>query len=192
MIINSKSDVAESILDFWYADEIKKAWFSSTPALDNKIRIDYTSLWQKAVQGKLKDWQNSANGCLALIILLDQFPLNMFRGTSQSFSSEQQAVTVCYHAIKQGFDQAIMQQAGGMEKIAFLYMPLMHSENSKDQDNAVKYFAATGLKGNLRFAEHHRQIIKEYGRFPHRNAILGRESSIKEQHYLSSKAAFLG
>jgi uncharacterized protein (DUF924 family) len=171
---------------------MKKAWFSSTSMLDHKIRISYESLWKKATEGKLNNWQNSANGCLALIILLDQFPLNMFRGESQSFSSEQQAVSVCYQAIQQGFDEEIMQQAGGMEKIAFFYMPLMHSEKRKDQDNAVRYFEATGLEDNLRFAKHHRQIIREYGRFPHRNTILGRKNSVKEQQYLQSKAAFLG
>jgi uncharacterized protein (DUF924 family) len=150
----------KDIIDFWYSDHIKKAWFSSTPALDTTIQEQYEYLWQKAIQDKLNNWKNTANGCLALIILLDQFPLNMFRGTKQSFSSEQRAVAICYHAIKKGFDQDIMQQSG-TEKIAFLYMPLMHSEKIDDQNNAVKYFQATGITANIRFAKHHQNIIKK-------------------------------
>lgn len=161
------------------AIDILNFWFSSTPELDGEILDHYESLWKKATQGELKDWTNTADGCLALIILLDQFPLNMFRGTALSFSSEQQAITVCYHAIKEGFDQEIMQQSG-LEKIAFLIMPLMHSEKITDQDNAVKYFTAIGIESNLRFAKHHREIIKKYGRFPHRNAIFGRAPTLKK------------
>ncbi|MCK5895487.1 MAG: DUF924 domain-containing protein [Cocleimonas sp.] len=182
---------SQDILTFWYSNRIKKAWFSSTPQLDAEIRKHYEALWQRATQGGLDDWQQSAKGCLALIILLDQFPLNMFRNKPQSFSSEQQAITICYHAIKKGFDQEIIQQSG-TEKIAFLYMPLMHSENIENQDNAVKYFKIVGLEENTRFALHHRKIIREYGRFPHRNAILGRENSIEETAYLNSNTAFLG
>jgi len=185
------SITAQELLDYWYSDDIKKAWFSSTADIDADIRQRYEKLWQQATQGKLNDWMNSAEGCLALIILLDQLPLNMFRGTKQSFSSEQQAVSVCYHAIKHRFDQDIIQQSGE-DKIAFLYMPLMHSENIDDQNNAVKYFVATGLEGNIRFAKHHRTLIEKYGRFPHRNAILGRENTADEKEYLRSKEAFLG
>jgi uncharacterized protein (DUF924 family) len=191
MSANNVHHTPASILDFWHSDEIKKAWFASTPELDAQILNQYESLWQKATQGELEDWKNTADGSLALIILLDQFPLNMFRSTPQSFSSEQQAISVCYHAIKEGFDQEIMQQSG-TERIAFLYMPLMHSEKITDQDNAVKYFVATGIEGNIHFAKHHREIIRKYGRFPHRNAILGRENSVTEDLYLESKEAFLG
>ncbi|MCK5814044.1 MAG: DUF924 domain-containing protein [Cocleimonas sp.] len=191
MNTNNYHHTSADILDFWYSDNIKKAWFSSTPELDMKIHARYEFLWKKAIQGKLEDWKNTADGCLALIIILDQFPLNMFRNTAQSFSSEQQAVAVCYHAIKEGFDQDIMQQSGA-EKIAFLYMPLMHSERMIDQDNAVNCFVASGLEGNIRFAKHHREIIKKYGRFPHRNALLGRNNTAEESIYLASKEAFLG
>jgi uncharacterized protein (DUF924 family) len=189
--MNSHRHTSTDIINFWYSDKIKTMWFASTPLLDANIREHYKVLWQKAVKNELKDWENTANGCLALIILLDQFPLNMFRGTQQSFSSEQHAVTVCYHAIKKGFDQDIIQQSG-TEKIAFLYMPLMHSEKIEDQENAVKYFQATDSEGNIRFAKHHRNIIRQYGRFPHRNAILGRKNSTAEEKYLHSKTAFLG
>ena len=186
-----KNTKANELLDFWYSADTKKAWFSSTTVIDSNIRQRYENLWQQATQGELHDWINSAEGCLALIILLDQLPLNMFRGTKKSFSSEQQAVKVCYHAIKNSFDQEIIHQSAN-EKIAFLYMPLMHSENMDDQNNAVKYFEATSLKGNIRFAKHHRDIIEKYGRFPHRNDILNRENTAAENEYLNSEEAFLG
>ncbi|HIO92299.1 MAG TPA: DUF924 domain-containing protein [Leucothrix mucor] len=179
------------ILDFWYADDMKKAWFSSTPEIDENIRQRYEKLWQIAINKDLDDWKNTADGCLALIILLDQLPLNMFRGTAQSFSSEQQAVAACYHAIKEGFDQDIIKQSGS-DRIAFLYMPLMHSEDISDQNNAVKYFEAAELKGNINFAKHHRKIIEKFARFPHRNKVLGRKNSTDETVYLNSKEAFLG
>ena len=182
---------AQALLSFWYSDDIKKAWFASTQEIDTTIRQRYENLWQHAIQGELNDWMKTANGCLALIILLDQLPLNMFRGTVQSFSSEQQAVKVCYHAIEKGFDNDIIAQSGN-EKIAFLYMPLMHSENLADQDNSVKYFLKAGLEENIRFAKHHRDIVETYGRFPHRNNILGRVSTPAEKAYLDSKNAFLG
>ena len=185
------NSTVNELLNFWYSSNVKKAWFSSTPEIDTNIRQRYESLWKHATQGELNDWMKSANGCLALIILLDQLPLNMFRGTMQSFSSEQQAVKVCYHAIKYGFDQEIIQQSGD-KRIAFLYMPLMHSEKMEDQNNAVKYFEAIGLDGNIRFAKHHRGIIEKYGRFPHRNKVLRRVNTDAENEYLNSKEAFLG
>lgn len=179
------------LLAFWYSEEMRKAWFSSTQEIDENIKQRYEKLWQHAVDGELEDWKNTADGCLALIILLDQLPLNMFRGTAKSFSTEQLAVKVCYHAIEQGFDQDIMHDTG-LSRISFLYMPLMHSENMIDQDNAVKYFVAADLEGNIRFAKHHRDIVEKHGRFPHRNAILGRENTAEEEAYLNSKEAFLG
>lgn len=179
------------LLDFWYADKMKQAWFASTPNIDNDIKQRYERLWQHAVDRELEDWKNTADGCLALIILLDQLPLNMFRGSIKSFSTEQQAVKVCYHAIEQGFDQDIIRETG-LSRVSFLYMPLMHSEKLDDQNNAVKYFEAADLESNLRFAKHHREIVRQYGRFPHRNTILGRENTAKEATYLKSKEAFLG
>lgn len=182
---------ANDILDFWYSDEIRQSWFSSTPELDALIRDKFEALWLSAKNGELEAWMKTAEGCLALAIILDQFPLNMFRGEAKSFSTEQQAVSVSYHAIEKGFDQELIKQRG-VEQIAFLYMPLMHSENMQDQQNSVKYFEKAGLEHNLRFAKHHLGIVEKFGRFPHRNAILGRENTPEEITYLLSKEAFTG
>jgi len=129
----------------------------------------------------------SAEGCLALVILLDQLPLNMFRGRPESFQTEAQARTIAGFAIKRGFDETL----GGARR-AFLYMPYMHSESPDDQDRSVQLYERAGLQDNLAFARHHREIVCRYGRFPHRNAILGRPSSREELEYLASDGAFTG
>lgn len=178
---------ATDIIQFWYHPPMSQHWFNSNAAIDTEIRQRFSAIWEQAQTGQLKAWENHAEGCLALCIVLDQFPLNMFRGQAKSFSTEQQAVIVCKQAVVQGFDQQLPQQ-----QLAFLYMPLMHSENLADQDESVRLFTAAGLNANTRFAQHHREIIRRFGRFPHRNAILGRSSTAEEISYLNSKAAFTG
>lgn len=175
------------ILDYWYSDKMRKHWFASTESLDEEIRNNYQASWQMAADGNLKHWNTSPEGCLALSIILDQLPLNMFRNTAKSFSTEQLAIETTRHAISMGFDDNIEK-----DKRAFLYMPLMHSENMDDQDLSVQMFKKSNLKENLRFAEHHRKIISTYGRFPHRNQILGRTSTAAEINYLNSDQAFKG
>lgn len=177
----------QDILDYWYAPEMRSRWFNSTPELDAAIRECFEQTWEAAVRGELNAWLSSPSGCLALEIILDQFPLNMFRGTAKSFSSEHLAIAVAKHAIAQGFDRRI-----DPAQLAFLYMPLMHSEDLADQDLSVELFAAAGLDNNLRFAKHHREIVRRFGRFPHRNAILGRSSTSEEIDYLNSDEAFKG
>lgn len=175
------------ILDFWFSDDIRRAWFRSTPELDALIRDRFEAAWHLAARGGMDHWAASADGALALVIMLDQLPLNMFRGRAEAFATEQKAVAVCRQAIDDGLDR---QLAG--ERLAFLYMPLMHSENLADQDRAVALFEAAGLDDNLRFARHHRELIRRFGRFPHRNAVLGRQGTAEELAYLASKEAFLG
>jgi len=178
---------AESIIEYWYSDEVKSKWFNSTIEFDKELKSKYESIWKDALRGELMAWSENAEGCLALVIILDQFPLNMFRGEVESFSSEAMAVRITKKAIEQGFNKNIDK-----EKVAFLYMPLMHSENIEDQNISVKLFEEAGLMDNLRFAKHHRDIIEKYGRFPHRNKILQRESSQDEINYLNSDEAFTG
>ncbi len=177
----------EEVLDFWFTKPISDHWFSSTPKIDQQITDSYQSIWEQAKAGEFDDWKSSADGCLALCILLDQLPLNMFRGEAQSFSTEQQAVGIAKYAIKAGFDNEISN-----DRVAFLYMPLIHSENMGDQDLAVTCFEKAGLDGNIRFAKHHREIVAQFGRFPHRNEALGRDSSDAEIEYLNSDKAFTG
>ena len=178
---------AAPILAFWFAPGMEKRWFRSTAALDREIRERFESHWHDAAAGRCWHWTADAEGSLALVILLDQLPLNMFRGEPASFRTETQAVAVTLKAIAQGQDQALSGH-----RQAFLYMPLMHSEDLAHQDRSVALFEAAGLDDNLRFARHHRELIRRFGRFPHRNAILGRHSTQAELDYLASKGAFTG
>ena len=184
--INNKLSPID-IIEFWFSDRIKKQWFNSTSTLDNEILDKYENTCEKALNGEFDYWTDHAEGCLALVIILDQFPLNMFRGVAKSFSSEKKAIEISYYAINKNFHHHIKKT-----QLAFLIMPLMHSENIKDQDVSVKLFKENHLESNIRFAEHHREIIRKFARFPHRNQILRRENTKEEISYLSSKNAFLG
>ena len=177
----------QDILEFWYASDISLQWFNATQSLDTRILHDYESLWRAARTGQLDAWQSTAEGCLALAIVLDQLPLNMFRGKAASFASEAQAIAVSKQAIKCGLDTQLPA-----ERLAFLYMPLMHSENIDDQNLSVSLFEAAGLTNNAKFARHHRNIVERFGRFPHRNAVLGRHSTQQELEWLASDEAFTG
>ena len=179
--------MAQEILDFWFSDEVRKLWYNSTPQFDALLRERFLPLWQKASRGELDHWQENAAGCLALVIVLDQFPLNMFRSEAQSFATEAQSREVAKLAIDQSFDQALEAK-----QRAFLYTPFMHSETLVDQQRALELFDQPGLEGHLRFARHHHGIIEKFGRFPHRNQVLGRDSSAAEIEYLNSKEAFTG
>ncbi len=176
-----------SVLDFWFSKPVKKLWFKSTPEFDTEIRNKFHRLWKFAKEKQLSDWEKSANGCLALVIVLDQFPLNMFRGNAKSFSTEADAIQISHLAISKSFDEVL-----DSTRLPFLYMPLMHSENIEDQNLSVELFSKKGLENNLRFAKHHRDIIKKFGRFPHRNLILNRTSTTEELEYLKSPQAFMG
>lgn len=177
----------ETLLDYWYSERVKKMWFAATPELDAEIRQRFESLWESATKGELDYWAESPEGIVALIILLDQLPLNMFRNEAKSFQTEQMAVRLVKQAIARQWDAQLPKQ-----RLAFLYMPLMHSENLADQELSVELFERAGLQSNLRFAKHHREIIRQFGRFPHRNRILKRHSSSQELAYLNSKQAFKG
>jgi len=181
-----KTDVGE-IIQFWFSNDSRTHWFNSTPAFDQIIVSRFLTLYESAKNDELSEWVNDADGVLALIILLDQFPLNMFRGKAECFETEAESRRVANYAIEQGLDEALSD-----EQKAFLYMPLMHSENLLDQDKSIALYEKAGLNENVRFAKHHREIIKRFARFPHRNAILGRENTPEEVEYLNSEDAFLG
>jgi len=179
------------ILDFWFSAEVQPLWFNSTPEFDSEIKRRFEKLWRQVQEDKqanmLAAWAQTPEGVLALSILLDQFPLNMFRGEPSSLKTESLAITIAKQAIHNGFDQLIPH-----DQLMFLYMPLMHSEALEDQNQSIELFSKAGLSQNMRFAQHHQSLIKRFGRFPHRNAILGRTSTPAEIIYLNSKEAFTG
>ena len=177
----------KALVGFWFSDKASQYWFNSTDEFDQQLLADYGACWQQAKQGKLESWRKTAIGSLALVILLDQIPLNIFRGKPDSFSTEAQSVEVARAAIDIGFDAELTTKQKG-----FLYMPFMHSEKIEDQVLSLKLFDQPGLEDNLRFSKHHHNIVERFGRFPHRNDILGRKSSQAETEYLNSKQAFKG
>ncbi|MDH3535053.1 MAG: DUF924 domain-containing protein [Gammaproteobacteria bacterium] len=187
MTAASEANMQQDIIDFWFSDETRKLWFNSTPEFDQLLRARYLETWEQAGRGEIDHWMQSADGCVALVIVLDQFPLNMFRGDAQAFATEDRSRDVARFAIERGFDESL-----SADKKGFLYMPFMHSENLEDQDLSLRLFDQPGLESSLRFAHHHHDIVARFGRFPHRNASLGRTSTAAEIEYLNSKQAFTG
>ncbi|MDD3517327.1 MAG: DUF924 domain-containing protein [Chromatiales bacterium] len=175
------------VLDLWFSEAVRPLWFRSTPEFDARLRDRFLHVWEAAARGDLDHWRGSPEGALALVIVLDQFPLNMFRGEARSFSTEAMSREVAEQAIDKGWDREL--DAAGK---AFLYLPFMHGESLADQERSVQLFRDAGLADNLRWAEHHRDIIHRFGRFPHRNAVLGRENTPEESAWLRSEEAFLG
>ncbi|MCP4490825.1 MAG: GNAT family N-acetyltransferase [Gammaproteobacteria bacterium] len=185
--MSDKNINPQELVDFWFSDDVSQYWFNSTLKFDQQLTSNYAAWWQRARAGGLDTWWKSATGCLALVILFDQLPLNMFRGKVDSFATEELSREVARTAIEQGFDIDLPSRYK-----SFLYMPFMHSENLEDQTKSLSLFDQPGLEDNLRFARHHYSIVERFGRFPHRNAILGRQSSKAEIEYLNSNEAFLG
>ncbi len=169
----------QDILDFWYGEPARGKWFAKDEAFDALIRERFLISYEQAIKHKLKPWEETADGMLALIILLDQFPRNMFRDTPRMFESDEYACLLVYKAIENRWDEAM-----NVDKRRFLYMPLMHSERLADQEYAVTLFTRNVDEYSAEFARKHMEIIKEYGRFPHRNAVMGRTNTAREEAFL--------
>lgn len=178
---------SDDILAFWFSEPVAKLWFNSTPEFDDDIKYRFESVYLDAKQGKYDNWMDTAQGCLALVLLFDQFPLNMYRGKKDCFATEARSREVARYALAKHFERQLSDK-----QKTFLYMPFMHSEEIEDQNRSVELFEKANLTNNLRFAHHHRDIVKHFGRFPHRNQILGRQSTEAELAYLKSKDAFHG
>lgn len=170
----------EAILSFWLAAG-EKFWWSKDAAFDNEIRGRFFAAWTDAAAGKLNHWTETDDGALALIIVLDQFPRNMFRNDAKAFSTDALACNVAHQALAAGVDGRV-----AAELRPFVYMPLMHSEQLADQQRCVTMFAALDNDENTKFAKIHEDIIRAFGRFPHRNSILGRQTTQAEQAFLDS------
>ncbi len=183
--MNENSITPSDVLDYWFSEKSKQFWFASTPQVDNEIKVRFESVWEKAAEGEYSQWRETADGSVALIVILDQLPLNMFRSDPKGFQTESMAVEVALNAINNGFDEELND-----EKLLFLFMPLMHSENIYHQNLQVYLFDKYNF--NLEFSKHHRDLVKKFGRFPHRNEILGRMSTMEELDYLLSDNAFKG
>lgn len=166
------------ILAFW-REAGRERWYKPSDAFDAEVRRRFLPLWHKAAAGELAPWEDSDDGALALVIVLDQFPRNMFRGTPEAFASDALAREVARRAIARGTDRRIDPLLR-----EFLYLPFMHSEHLPDQLHCVALFEDTDNAENLKYAREHADIIARFGRFPHRNRLLGRDTTADEQAFL--------
>lgn len=168
----------QRIVDFWR--EVPDKWFEKDEAFDETIRQRFEDIYERAAQGDLDAWAEDATGALALVLLLDQFPRNMYRGSPRMFATDEKALAIAKAALARG-DAVTL----GEDVNQFLAMPLMHSEDLGDQEACVEWMREIGPE-NLSFAEEHRDIIARHGRFPHRNAVLGRDSRDEEHAFLKA------
>ena len=169
---------ADEIVSFWRAAGPDR-WFNKDETFDDEIRRRFLESHEAAAAGKSTDWEQSAQGALALLILLDQFPRNMFRGDARAFATDPLARAVAAGAIVRGFDSQVPAEMRG-----FFYLPFQHSEDLADQERSVAFYKAIGDVENLKWAELHADIIRRFGRFPHRNAVLDRTTTAEERAFL--------
>lgn len=180
----------DEILEFWFGSpqsvdygKERSFWFTKKPEFDRELSDRFLSTYEQATAGKLDSWEDLPQSCLALLLLLDQFPRNIFRGTPKSFATDAKALAIANNAVAKGFDQYLLPVQRW-----FIYLPFEHSENIIDQQRCVDLFAT--LKDDpesakpLDYALRHKAVIERFGRFPHRNKILGRETTPAEAEFL--------
>lgn len=180
----------QNIIHFWFNEHTDK-WWKKDPAFDALIKNQFEATYNNIVAGKLEKWLETAEGTLAYIIVTDQFSRNMFRNTGKMFATDEIAVKAAEQGIAQGFDQDCP-----FEQRWIFYMPFMHSEKLANQDRCIELFKAhkesapedskASIQGNIDFAIKHREIIERFGRYPHRNELLGRESTEQELDFLQT------
>ena len=180
---------AEEVLNFWFGregepgyGEFREAWFKKDSEFDRLIRDRFEALYEAAAAGVLDAWKEEARSCLALVILLDQFPRNMFRGDPKSYATDHKALQTAEYAVNRALDHELPKF-----QRTFLYLPFMHSENLKYQRRSVELFRGLGgsdAADSSDYAVRHMEIIERFGRFPHRNEILGRRTTPEEAEFL--------
>jgi uncharacterized protein (DUF924 family) len=181
---------AEEVLDFWFGregepgyGEFREAWFRKDPEFDRTLRERFQDLHEAAARGDLDAWRDEAHTCLALVILLDQFPRNMFRGDPRSYATDRKAQEIAEYAV----DRALDRELPAFQRM-FLYMPFMHSEDLEHQRRSVELFRVLGGDeegDSSHYAVRHMEIIERFGRFPHRNEVLGRRTTPEEAEFLT-------
>jgi uncharacterized protein (DUF924 family) len=182
--MKAKDPRAAEVIGFWFgAGERDKRWFEKSEAFDRQVREHFLPLYETAAAGKLAQWMDAPGDCLALVVTLDQFPRNMFRGTARAFASDSLALEAARLAVAQGYDRSMRP----CERM-FLYLPFEHSESLEEQQRACELTqplaAFPETRDVHRYAIAHRDIIARFRRFPHRNAILGRASTPEEIEFL--------
>ena len=170
---------AEAVLRFWFVELEPRDWWRKDPELDQRIASRFGALLETAASGALAAWRGTARGRLAEIIVLDQFTRNIHRGSAEAFANDALALRLAEEAVATGAALELL-----VEERRFFYMPYMHSESAAVHETAMRLFATPGLEKNLDFERRHKAVIDRFGRFPHRNALLGRESTAEEIEFL--------
>lgn len=170
----------QEVIQFWFEEIDQSQWWVKDEAFDALIQSRFSAIHDQAAKGELFSWRTSSAGALAEIIVLDQFSRNMYRDTAQSFAYDAQALTLAQAAITLGYDTALT-----IEQRPFMYLPFMHSESRLIHEEAVTLYTHLGIPTSLEFELKHKTIIEKFGRYPHRNNILGRTSSPEELAFLS-------
>ena len=184
-----------TVINFWFGKpeekvygKPRKFWFVKDQEFDRTCRSRFLGTYQQAAEGKLISWQQQALSCLALIVVLDQFPRNMFRNSPQAFATDLQALQLAKYFLSKGFEHQLLPVQRW-----FIYLPFEHSENLADQQTAVKLFSTLkddpDSQASLDYAYRHLEVIERFGRFPHRNKILGRESTPEEAEFLKQPSS---
>lgn len=169
----------QSVLDFWFQELEPNRWFTRDDSVDERIREQFEVLLMAARQNELYSWRSDPKGSLAEIIVLDQFTRNIHRDSAQAFENDPLALALAQSAIEKGFDQKLAT----IER-HFLYMPFMHSESRKIHEVALSLYEASGSESGLEFEIKHKAVIDRFGRYPHRNEVLGRISTAEEIEFL--------
>jgi uncharacterized protein (DUF924 family) len=179
-----EGDIAE-LLTFWFEEIGPSRWFENNPETDSFIKSRYLALHEAAAQAELSHWRKTPFGRLAEIILLDQFSRNIYRGTAKAFVCDPMALVLSQEMIERKWDREL-----SVKQRAFAYLPFMHSESREIHITALTLFSFPGLEDNLRFELLHKEIIDRFGRYPHRNKILGRVSTLEELEFLKTHPGF--
>ena len=169
----------DEVLGFWFGELTPDDWFGGGEAVDDRIRERFLALHEALRDHVPASWRTTARGMLAAVIALDQFPRNVYRGDPRSFAADATAIGLAREAIERGFDRGM-----STDERKFLYLPFEHSENPAEQARSVELFATLDDEDTLGYAVRHKEIVDRFGRFPHRNEVLGRESTPEEIEFL--------
>jgi len=169
---------AGDIVAFWTAAGPER-WFNKDEAFDQELRQRFLAAHEAAAAGTLGDWEKSVEGTLALLLLLDQFPRNMFRNSARAFATDKKALALAKRALGRNFDARVEPRLR-----TFFYLPFMHAEDPVEQERSLALYRAAGDANSLKWAQLHADIIQRFGRYPHRNAVLGRDTTAEEQAFL--------
>lgn len=176
---------AKDVLNFWFEELYPIQWFQGGADLDETITQRFSHVHKAAVNGELYTWRTNALGRLAEIIVLDQFSRNIYRGKPEAFANDQMALTLAQEMVMFELDEMLP-----VSMRAFAYMPYMHSESPLIHEEAVRLFSSEGMEENLNFEFEHKKIIDQFGRYPHRNEILQRNSSLGELEFMKTHQGF--